>query len=67
MRLVFIRLVDRSLKSFPLVRPTLFVDDLSAEASGDSDEAVADSLAGFTQMVIDQIGAKLSSSSDERM
>ena len=47
MRLALIHIVDAALTVAPLVRPTLLVDDLSAEASG-GPNAVVKKLSAFT-------------------
>ena len=46
-----IDIVDKALVVHPTIVPTLFVDDLSEELSGDGDE-VAEELSGFTNLVI---------------
>ena len=54
LRVVLIRIIDRALFAFPAVVPTLFVDDLSAEATG-PEPHVKHSLGGF----IDQVATEL--------
>ena len=50
LRVLLFRIVDRAWRAFPLVTPTLFVDDLSAEASG-GPVTILRELAGFTSQV----------------
>ena len=56
MRLVMIDIVDKALIVHPHVTPTLFVDDLSNERSGDR-PTIAHELGGFTNIVIARIKA----------
>ena len=50
MRLVMINLVERALKCHPPVTPTLFVDDLAAEAAG-PDHWIEKELGGFIRVI----------------
>ena len=62
MRLVMIRAIDRGLKLFPTITPTLFVDDLAAEVAAPVKLAMAQ-MGGFIEHVaqfITQTGQKLS-------
>ena len=54
LRVMLIRIIDRALCLFPAVTPTLFVDDLSAEATG-PEQHVKRNLGGF----IDQVATEL--------
>ena len=58
MRVLMLRIVDGAWRSFPLVVPTLFVDDLSAEASG-GPATVLQQLSGFTLQVCDAMTADM--------
>ena len=53
MRLVMIDIVDQALLAYPLVRPTLFVDDLSAEVVA-KDAMIKRQLVGFILTVCKQ-------------
>ena len=56
MRLCMLRIVERPLKLHPLVVPTLFVDDLSAECTS-PDKVIKVELGGFIKSVAVQIEA----------
>ena len=49
MRLAMIEIVDKAASIFPQVHPTLYVDDLSAEATGTEGDTEFDA-AGFGMM-----------------
>ena len=52
MRVVMINLVERAWKAHPSVTPTLFVDDLAAEAAG-PDHGIEKELGGFIIIIVD--------------
>ena len=54
MRLVMINIVDSVMKHHPTVIPTLFVDDLSIELSGEDDHILFH-IAGFTARTVQRI------------
>lgn len=54
MRLVLIRIIDKATAAFPLVVPTVYVDDMSAETTGEEHE-VNSGLAGFGKVVCHQL------------
>ena len=54
MRLVMIRVIDRTLKLYPTITPTLFVDDLAAAVCAPAKHAVKQ-MGGFIEYVADFI------------
>ena len=54
MRLVMVDIVDNASQIHRTITPTLFVDDLSCEQSGD-DDWIKNELGGFTRLVITRI------------
>ena len=54
MRLAMLRKVERARSFFPMVIPTLFVDDLSAECTGPK-KVILEQLVPFIEMVAEDI------------
>ena len=54
MRIIFINIIDKALRLAPLVQPSLYVDDLSAEAAG-GDNVVAQQVVAFTMSVCNDV------------
>ena len=56
MRLVMIRVIDRALKLYPTITPTLFVDDLAADVCATARQAI-NQMGGFIEYVADFISS----------
>ena len=54
MRIIMIRIVDKACRLFPMVSPTLFVDDLAADVTA-PEKHVVQQLGGFIETVADFI------------
>ena len=65
MRLVMVRVIDRALKLYPAITPTLFVDDLAAEVSAPCKQAIAQ-MGGFIEYVAEFVNRTKQALSDTK-